>query len=722
MNRILQQSPLLKVLLPFMGGIGIGWVTSNEESCSPRWMYTLATVALLLFGALVWSFYRPPRFKYRELRGVLLCVFITTIGYLLCSLQLTRIECVWPKEENCYKAFLTSVPHEKKRSVQCEAEVLENGVSSTRKVILYLPKSKASLHLQNGNILYLYARFSAPRNEGNPDEFDYRSYLVQKGISGTGYAFNWQYAGNAEGVGRSLRAQAEQWRSRLLDIYKRLNIKGDEYSVLAALTLGEKEDLSPEIKQSYASAGVSHILALSGLHVGVVYILLNAFIGLFFSLVKLPFRKRPFSEKGEYWTNVGRQLLLIAALWLFALMSGLMPPVQRACLMFSFVAMGRISGNPYSSLNLLLLSALLILAFEPLLLFDVSFELSFCAVVGILLWEPTFQNLWQPSFFQRKKTRTQRFLSKLWRYNWGIISVSITAQIATVPFIVYYFSNLPVYFLAANLAVIPLVSIIIYTAVGMLATSFLPFVSLFMANLLEREVELLNAIVQGVEHWPGATLNHLYISGIEACALALCLWGFCFFVQTKVHWFRVLVLIGILGVIGCEIEKTLHYPTRPSLTFYSSRTSPVLVICKNKEATLWTEADSYKRFCKSLARHFDREGISTERLLDFTKNSNGAIQTDSLGFLHVYRKTIYRIDNSRWSWKESSHPLSVDFLWICKGYRGKLKWLSPLFHPKEVVLDASLSKKQEDRLEKECRELKLPYTNLAKHGAYQIVL
>jgi len=492
--------------------------------------------------------------------------------------------------------------------------------------------------------------------------------------------------------------------------------------VLAALTLGEKEDLSPEIKQSYASAGVSHILALSGLHVGVVYLLLDVLIGLLLSVLKLPFRERPFSEKGEYWTNVGRQLLLITALWLFALMSGLMPPVQRACLMCSFIAMGRISENPYSSLNLLLLSALLILAFQPLLLFDVSFELSFCAVAGILLWESTFRNLWQPSFFQRKKTKTQRFLSKLCRYNWGIISVSIAAQIATVPFIVYYFSNLPVYFLAANLAVIPLVSIIIYTAVGMLATSFLPFVSSFMADFLKGEITLLNTIVQGVEHWPGATLNHLYVSGIEACALALCLSGFCFFLQTRAHWFRILFLIGILGIICCEIEKALHYPTRPSLTFYSSRISPVLVICRNNEAALWTKADSYKRFCKSFARHFDREGIYSEKLFDFAKNNNGTIETDSLGFLHFATRTIYRIDSSRWSWKRSAHPLPVDFLWICKGYQGKIEWLSPLFHPKEVILDASLSERQEVQLEKECRELKLPCTNLAQHGAYQITL
>ncbi|MFA6873967.1 MAG: ComEC family competence protein, partial [Bacteroidaceae bacterium] len=400
MNRILQQSPLLKVLLPFMGGIGIGWITSDEKGFSSTLMYVTATVILLLLATVVWSTYRPIRFEHREFRGVFLYLLLTTTGYWLCSFQLASIECIWPKEADCYKVLLTSLPHEKKRSVQCEAEIIENHASPTQKVILYLPKSKASLQLKSGAILYLYARFSAPQNEGNPDEFDYRSYLLRKGVSGIGYAFKWQYAGNSEEADQSLRARAEQWRTELLNIYKQFDIKGNEYSVLAALTLGEKEDLSPDMKQSYASAGVSHVLALSGLHIGIVYLLLDVIIGLLLSALRLPFRKRPFSEKREQWISIGRQLLLITALWLFAMMSGWMPPVQRACLMFSFVAMGRISGNPYSSLNLLALSALLILAFEPLLLFDASFELSFCAVLGILLWEPTFRDLWQPSFIQ----------------------------------------------------------------------------------------------------------------------------------------------------------------------------------------------------------------------------------------------------------------------------------------------------------------------------------
>ena len=210
-----------------------------------------------------------------------------------------------------------------------------------------------------------------------------------------------------------LKSIASSCRRRMISLYQKLGFSGDELAVLSALTIGDKTELSDSVRESYSVAGASHILALSGLHIGLLYTLL------FFIL-------KPIARRG----NIGRAIrsvLLLILLWAFAFFTGLSPSVVRSVSMFSILAMADMVGRQPLSLNTLAAAAWLMLFCNPAWLFDVGFQLSFLAVASILLIQKPIYHLITVK-------------GRIGKYIWGLMSVSVAAQIGTAPLVMFYFS------------------------------------------------------------------------------------------------------------------------------------------------------------------------------------------------------------------------------------------------------------------------------------------
>lgn len=305
---------------------------------------------------------------------------------------------------------------------------------------------------------------------------------------------DWQKGGEAFRQLTTLqraRLRCVIWRERLLSRYRSLQIDddGDDYAVLAAMTLGSKTALTADLRDTYSVTGASHVLALSGLHLGIIYLLLT----------RLLFIRRRWLEP----------LIVVPALWAFAFLTGLSPSVVRAATMISIYAVFACRGKRRPSLNVLCFTAIVMLTVDPQSLFDVGFQLSFAAVFSIALFMPLLDRL--PIAYRLQGSCIGRWL-------WSLVAVSLTAQAGVAPLIAYYFGRLPTYFLLTNIVVLPAATLILY---GGLLTLLIPWPPIGQATLWI--VGVMNDALTFLSHLPMASIDGLHPSVVQTILLYLLL-------------------------------------------------------------------------------------------------------------------------------------------------------------------------------------------------------
>ena len=324
----LHKHPFVRLIIPWITGVFCG---DRFLGYSPG--FSVGLVALILFFALSLIFYFFERYSLRWCFGVAVFSLCFTGGWMGITWQLQQTaDYTFPEEETVYKVMVTDIPEAKKRSVLCQVLLLAQCDSTgiypigECKAMLYLPQDSAVFQLENGDELLVSTCISPPVNSKNFDEFDYARYLLRKGISGTGYVASgkWRLLSSSKTachIDLYLRHTATFYREKVISLYRELGLNGDDLAVLSALTVGDKTELSESVRESYSIAGASHILALSGLHIGLLYALLLFILN--------PFIRRGGAGK---WVCT---VFLITLLWTFAFFTGLSPSVVRSVTMFS---------------------------------------------------------------------------------------------------------------------------------------------------------------------------------------------------------------------------------------------------------------------------------------------------------------------------------------------------------------------------------------------------
>ena len=295
---------------------------------------------------------------------------------------------------------------------------------------------------------------------------------------------DWQYGGDApQQLSRLQRARLRclVWREQLLHRYQALHADEEDYAVLAAMTLGRKDAVTRELRDVYSITGASHVLALSGLHLGIIYLLLTRL---------LVFRRR--------WLE---PLVVVPALWAFAFLTGLSPSVVRAATMISIFAIFACRGQRHPSLNVLCFTAMVMLIVDARSLYDIGFQLSFATVFSILAFMPLLDRLPITKWLQRHR---------IVRWVWSLAAVSVTAQIGAAPLIAYYFGRFSTYFLLTNFIVIPAATLILY---GALLTLLIPWPTIGQATMWI--VGALNESLSFVARLPFASIEGLHPSAAQ---------------------------------------------------------------------------------------------------------------------------------------------------------------------------------------------------------------
>ena len=700
----LHKYPFFRLAVPWMLGIYCGDRFSDSFS-EPLWGF----LACILWACLSFLFYFSERYSWRWCFGVSLSLFCLAGGWLSVNLQLkTAAETEFPKEEAVYRLRVNDFPEVRERTFLCRVWLKERhdslGIHPVNKqAILYFQRDSLSSRLQMGEELWVRSRISPPVSARNFDEFDYARYLIRKGISGTGFVASghWQFSEcrkEKEGIATVLYRLAASYRTQIENLYRRLGIEGDELAVLSALTLGDKTDLSESVRESYSVAGVSHVLALSGLHVGLLYALA------FFLL-------RPLLLGGQSG-RVLRSLLLILLLWLFAFFTGLSPSVVRSAAMFSIWALADLCGRQSFSLNTLALTAWLMLLVRPVWLFDVGFQLSFAAVLSILLFQPFLYRLCPV----RHRAGT---------YLWGLVSVSVAAQLGTAPLVLFYFSRFSTHFLLTNLLVVPLVTLILYAAVVLLLLTPMSGLQAVAAVGLEKMLRMLNLLVRWVEQLPYASVDGIWLYPLEVAGCYLVLGAFfCYLCHRR--YARLVTALVLLAAWGA-VHSFAVWTDRPrtSTVFYNVRGCPAVHCIESSGHSCIQYADSLsnrQRLRQTAANYWHHCHLYPPA--EGSRDSVGQHFFRRQQLICWHGQRVCMVTDNRWKQLRTDDGAAcrVDYLYICKGYTGQLAALTRLFLPGCVILDSSLSDYRRNRLKEECQQNHLHFISLSDEGSVRFLL
>lgn len=707
----------MRLIIPWIAGVFCG----ERFFCSSTELIWGILAFILLF-AFAFSLYFLKRYSLRWCFGVVIAALCFTGGWLGITKQFQQTIYTFPQEETVYRVLITDTPQAKEHTYLCRTLLKEHcdsiGIHPIdRNAILYLKRDSAVAQLRTGDELLVSARISPPANNKNFDEFDYARYLIRKGICGTGYVASGKWsilssggyplylslrpdATNNHYLSASmfyLRNIANSYREKIISLYRELGFNGDELAVLSALTIGDKTELSESIRESYSVAGASHILALSGLHIGLLYALL------FFIL-------QPVAKRG----NTGRclrSLFLIVLLWAFAFFTGFSPSVVRSVTMFSILALADMFGRQSFSLNTLAATAWFMLLCNPAWLFDVGFQLSFVAVTSILLIQ-------QPIY------RLFTIKSRIGKYVWGLMSVSIAAQLGTAPLVIFYFSRFSTHFLLTNLAVIPLVTTILYVAVFMLLLTPISWIQTYVAEGVKKLLEILNLFVRWVEQLPYSSIDGIWLYQLEVFGIYVSLFLLFYYYMNRRYKNLITCLSFILLLATCHVTMSWIDRPPPSLVFYNVRGCPA-VHCIESDGHSWINyADTLpdKQLLKRAATNYwnHHHLLPPKEITADYKTTAFSRQQQMLSWQGC---RICMVTDNRWRNNSTVSVLyTIDYLYLCKGYDGHLEELTRLFVPGCIILDASLSEYRRNRLEDECKQSGLRFISLSEEGSVCFLL
>ena len=624
-----------------------------------------------------------PKLRY----AVSFMVIFFVIGFILTALQDDRLSDshyskLNNKEKARYCGTLVSYPVITKKAIRFEIEldaVDDRSISGL--VYLYVPQDSALLGALPGDRLLFQAKLNAIAPPANPHEFDYQNYLHLHQVYAQTYTQDYKLI-TAENY--SLWRYSTRARNALISVIQSMNLTDEETAVASALLVGYRHFISDETTQAFSGAGAMHVLAVSGLHVGILYLVTAFLLGID--------KNRPDRAN---WKQVLGTILII---WTYALLTGLSPSVTRAAVMFTFIAGSYLLKRKSPSIQAILTSAIFLLALKPNYLFEVGFQLSYAAVFGIIYLQPRFYRLLPKPRF------------KLADLAWQITAVSLAAQAATFPFGLYYFHQFPLLFILSNLLVIPIATMAMYYGLFLLLIfTFIEPISLLVYPLKGFLWLMING-VKAVQSIPHAVLDGLWISRLELVLLLITVFALAdlFFKKRKWALFTGLAscaaLLITMGIRNFENQQT------EKLTVYSIK-SAVAIEAKTGTKSVLVASSHLLKDRDAMLFHIRHNqwalGTREVELLPLEKDTAGLHFFNQDGLLELHGRRILIYDEAPDSLKM---PLNPEVLLIT----GKV------IPPKQPITAHIILHNNLKNSTREAWLEKYPDAHDLQHGAYEM--
>ena len=445
-------------------------------------------------------------------------------------------------DESILQVRLLEEPERKANSYGCTTEVIKvDNQSAKGKLLLYF-ESTDDFEAKYGDVCLLDARLAEIKNRGNPMEFDYATYVKYQGIGHQAFVKADEYEKLGED-GNALFSWLYGLRNSLDKKISHSGMEPANQAIAKALLLGNSTELDYDVRSSFASAGVMHVLAVSGLHLGIVFLLLSVVL-------------KPL--KGWRFGKLFYLTLILLGIWFFALFTALSPSVFRAAVMFSFVAIGAQLQRETSIYQSLMVSAFVLILIDPLIIFQIGFQLSYLAVIAIVYLQPRiYRLLYVPN----------KWLDK----GWQLMAVSLAAQIGTFPLGLYYFHQFPNYFLISNLVVIPLVFVIVFVALIYALTYWLPFINDLVLYVFDLCLTVLTSFVGWIDSLPFSSARNIYLNAWELITIYGCIFLILIGVSRKKFGYFLVSIAALCGLFGYEYYRKLSFAEDRQIVFYNTK-------------------------------------------------------------------------------------------------------------------------------------------------------
>jgi competence protein ComEC len=568
------------------------------------------------------------------------------------------------------------------------------------KAIVWFAKDSQAAGLRPGDRLIVANNFREIRNRGNPYEFDYKEYLRIQGIHGESFVSDKSWRLIDSGRTGSLVYYPETIRKHLLDKLTRFNITGREHAVAGALLLGFRGGLDQDMRNSYAASGAMHILAVSGLHVGILYVLLIWILGLF---------------KRYRFFLPARLIIVLLVLWAYALITGLSPSVTRSATMFSFLILARSSRRNTNIYNTLAASAIIQLIADPFALFLAGFQLSYLAVAGIAFYQPHFYSL-------------NRLKNCFARKIWALITVSFSAQLLIFPLIIFYFNQFPSYFLFTNLLAIPLATIILYSGLTFFVISGVPVLSSGIAFLLDYALLALNLITETISKIPYSQFSGIVISfPVMAILYGAVLSGTAYAIRKKPFFLMITMALIFTGLLLRAESKIKHAGQQffiiynsGSFSLYNFISGHDNIIITGMEEDIGSVEVPYAASGIALKLKADRlEVLSVDEFNELKSVCESYPVKKSDGFVSFNGYRIYFAINGEFNYTGKLSPVHVDMVVISSGSSGPEEIFS-IVSPQIVVFDSTVPFFKKMEMINHFNERGMRYHDVRISGAYTV--
>ncbi|MEP4534231.1 MAG: ComEC/Rec2 family competence protein [Cyclobacteriaceae bacterium] len=659
----------------------------------------------ILFGlaSVCWVFenFTKPSDQNRILGGFFTLLTISVIGFLVSQFNDERTDLSHYSSHTGIKAFrgiVLSDNVERKDYQRYEVgldlvKTADSAYNATGRIYLYVRKEDSLAIYHYGDKLDVLAACHPVGPPGNPEEFDYRRYLETINIYAHAFASESDITLIENSPPNVVLNTALAIRTKCKELIFEQIDQEREQAILAALLIGIKDHLDNETKLAYSSAGAMHVLAVSGLHVGIVYLLIN----LVFGFVKK-------KKAGQ----IAFIALAISLIWSYALVTGFSPSVLRASVMFSVILISQTiskSANIYNSLGI---AAFVLLLYDPFLIHSVGFQLSFAAVFGIVFLQPKLVRLLMPN-------------TKVMLYLWQITCVSISAQLATFPLTVYYFHQFPTYFLVSNIVVIPAAAVIlvggILLVVGSLIHTSIGWVIGFVLGWF---IWMINEAIGYLMLLPKPIVDWLYFDIYDTFLVyaMVLLFSLAFDYYHK----RSLFVAMFCAVLLCTWLNYKHfvYVQQKRIVFYEIKNHIAVDLVDGKEATLLIddlpedelEVVGFQVNPFRLANGLDKMETSYALM-----SEHFAVQTFPYGKMIDWegKKVLILDTDEKLDFKAE---LNADIIYL----NGTRYWSSECLNGDAVILGADTQYYQLDALRSRLADVGISAHSLVEDGYYEIKL
>lgn len=702
----LAQIPLIRFILPFIIGILIAIYFPTQV------FYSLITslVLVVLYGLLLSIKSISSNYKLKWMFGVLIHLTLFSLGYSITNVKTNKNQPfnIVQEDNQVMIGEIISPPKKTDRTVKTTINVVgfksqKKWVPSDGKVILFLQKDSLAETLQIGNYISFTPKIENIPDPKNPNEFDYKRYLSFHLIHQQSFlkSNNWKLINTI--YHNSLISYAEKIRSNLITILQQNGLRENNLGVAAALILGYKNDIDAQLKSDYSNAGVMHVLAVSGLHVGIIYMVFNFL-----------FR---FLERFKYGLFF-KPLIILLIIWGYTLITGLSPSVLRAAIMFSLIVLAKLINRNNNIFNTLAASAFILLLYNPYYILDVGFQLSYIAVIGIVIIQP-----WISSFFKPKNTVVNYF--------WELTSVSLAAQIITFPIGLFYFHQFPNYFLLANLLVIPLALIILYLGLTLFITSAIPFIGKFIGTVLAYTISFLNDSISSLNELPFSVTENIRFTLLNTILVYAVISLLIVLISTRKLKYLIycqLIIVAFLIDIGLTNYKQTK---QKKILVYNIPNYSALNFIDGNDNILLSDIKLYSNKSKMmyhLKNNWIEKGVQNEKIVDLNKLKKAHLVSNiyrisnenlftKLNYLQYYNTKVAIVDHL-FKCKEVKQSLDIDVLIWSKNNNTSLKEILKIFNVKTLIIDSSNSNYTSNRLKKEAEENGIKSWSVLTEGAY----